>query len=72
MKVKLTVVKEDGTEIEVSVPIGELNSKNIIQSAEAEVCKMQEIFLPFLTERIIESHQSEFVGEKNQEEKREL
>lgn len=70
MQVKITVIKDNGEEIEISRKIGALDARNIISSVEQEMLKLQGELSPFLSETIIEEHQSGFVGEKNQEEKR--
>ena len=70
MKVKITVIKDNGEEVEIFRKISELDSTNILSSVEQEVLKLQQELSPFLTEKMIEDHQSGFVGEKNQEEKR--
>ncbi len=70
MQVKITVIKDNGEEIEISRKIGALDARNIISSVEQEVLKLQNEIGPLLSETIIEDHQSGFVGEKNQEEKR--
>lgn len=70
MQVKITVIKDNGEEIEISRKIGALDARNIISSVEQEVLKLQSEIGPILSETIIEEHQSGFVGEKNQEEKR--
>ena len=70
MQVKITVIKDNGEEIEISRKIGALDSRNIISSVEQEVLKLQSEIGPILSETLIEDHQSGFVGEKNQEKKR--
>ncbi len=70
MQVKITVIKDNGEEIEIFRKIGPLDSGNILSSVETAVQKLQNEIGPLLSETIIEEHQSEFVGEKNQEEKR--
>lgn len=70
MQVKITVIKDNGEEIEISRKIGALDARNIISIVEQEMLKLQGELSPFLSETIIEEHQSGFVGEKNQEEKR--
>lgn len=70
MQVKITVIKDNGEAIEISRKIGALDARNIISSVEQEVLKLQNEIGPLLSETIIEDHQSGFVGEKNQEEKR--
>lgn len=70
MQVKITVIKDNGEEIEFSRKLGALDTTNIISSVEQEMLKLQGELSPFLSETMIEEHQSGFVGEKNQEEKR--
>ena len=70
MQVKITVIKDNGEEIEISRKIGDLDGLNIIRSVEQEVLKLQGEIGHLISETIIEDHQSGFVGEKNQEEKR--
>ena len=72
MRVKITVIKDNGEEVDYSRELGDLDSLNILNSVEQEVLQLQHEISPFLTETLIETHQSSFVGEKNQEEKREL
>lgn len=69
MQIKVTIIKNNGEEVEYLRDLGDLDSNSIIGSAEAEVTKVQRELLPFLTERLIEEHQLGFVGKKNQEEK---
>ena len=70
MQVKITVIKDNGEEIEISRKIGDLDGLNIIRSVEQEVLKLQSEIGHLISETIIQDHQSGFVGEKNQEEKR--
>ena len=70
MQVKITVIKDNGEEVAYSQTLGELDSCNILKSVEREVQQLQHKISPFLAETLIETHQSSFVGEKNQEEKR--
>ena len=70
MQVKITIIKDNGEEVAYSRELGDLDSRNILKSVEREVLELQHEISPFLTETLIETHQSSFVGEKNQEEKR--
>ena len=69
MKLKITLIKDNGEEVDYSRQIGELDSSNILKSVEREVVAVQRELSPFLSENLIESHQQGFVGKKNQEEK---
>jgi hypothetical protein len=71
MHVKITLIKDNGEEIEISRKMGALDSRNVLSSVEQAVQKLQNEISPILSETMIEEHQSDFVGEKNQEEKRE-
>ena len=70
MRVKITVTKDNGEEVEFSRELDTLDSSNILNSVESEVGKLQVELSPFLSKTLIEDHQMGFVGEKNQEEKR--
>ena len=70
MRVKITVIRDNGEELEISRKIGGLDSANILSSVEQEVLSLQREISPFLAEKTIEDHRSGFVGEKNQEEER--
>lgn len=69
MRVKLTVVKDDGKEVTFSRELNALDSSNILTSIEGAVGAFQSELSPFLSETLIEDHQQGFVGKKNQEEK---
>lgn len=71
MRVKITIIKDNGEEIEISRKMSALDSRNVLSSVERAVEKLQNELAPLLSETMIEEHQSDFVGEKNQEEKRE-
>jgi hypothetical protein len=70
MRVKITIIKDNGEEIEISRKMSALDSRNVLSSVERAVEKLQNELAPLLSETMIEEHQSDFVGEKNQEEKR--
>ena len=55
MRVKITVIKDNGEEVDYSRKLGNLNSLNILNSVEQEVLQLQHEMLPFLTETLIET-----------------
>ena len=70
MEIRVTIIKDNGEQIEISRKISDLDGANIIRSVEKEVQKVQDEIGPLLSESIIEEHQNGFEGEKNKEEER--
>ncbi len=70
MQVKITLTKANGEEVSLLRSLDELDSSNVLNSVEQAVCSLQTDLAPFLSENLVEDHQSGFVGEKNQKEKR--
>ena len=70
MQVKITLIKENGEEVSISRVLDALDSSNVLNSVEQAVCGLQAELAPILSETLLEDHQDGFVGEKNQEEKR--
>gem|GEM_PF-1991248 len=60
MQIKITIIKDNGEEVELLRPIGALDSVNILKSVKHEVLDLQRAASPFLTETLIEEHQAHF------------
>ena len=64
MKLKVTLVKNNGEEVEYTREIGLSDSTKIIAGVEEEVSQLKRDLSPLLMDTIIEEHQSGFEGEK--------
>ena len=71
MEVRIIVKKDNGEEIEITRSISEIQGKDIIDDVEKQVHSIKEVFLPLLSEQLVEQHKSSFRGKKNKEEERE-
>lgn len=71
MQFTISITKDNGEVVSITKELNALSSTDIINSVEEQVGKIKQIVLPFLSEQLIEHHQSEFKEKKNQEEERE-
>jgi hypothetical protein len=70
MQVTISIKQDNGEVIEIIKDLNNFDEKDIIGSVEQEVFSIKEELLPILSEKLIEHHQREFVGEKNKEKER--
>ena len=70
MEVRIIVKKDNGEEIEITRSISEIQGKDIIDDVEKQVHSIKEVFLPLLSEQLVEHHKTSFRGKKNKEEER--
>lgn len=71
MEVTISIKHDNGEVTEIVKELVSFDDSPIIGSIEAKVSSIKEKFLPLLSEKLIEFHQQEFKGKKNQKEERE-
>jgi hypothetical protein len=70
MQITFTITLDSGETITVERHLDTIDSTDVLRSVEQTVCKLQTELGTILSEELVKDHQAGFVGEKNQEEKR--